>query len=103
MPNSEWAPLVSAHRGQPVDARPGPHLSRRRFVSLAMYTSAAVVLSAAVPSGVLAATSVDSLARQRECMPALPSPEAPQDVLAFADLEELHLRYRGALPAEVDP
>lgn len=43
----EWAETsIEQDLGGPVDARRGVILSRRRFVSLALYTSAAVVLSA---------------------------------------------------------
>lgn len=83
--------------GGPVDARPGVILSRRRFVSLAIYTSAAVVLSGARATPVEAAPSIEPLARgTAACMPAVRSPEPPLEVIPYEELEQLHLLYRDA-------
>ncbi len=96
MAKFEW-PASSEEQdlGGPVDARRGVILSRRRFVSLALYTSAAVVLSATRAAPVAAATQVEPLATGRAaCMPAVPSDEKPLELIPYDTLEAQHLLYR---------
>ena len=94
----QWAgPGEDDDIGGPVDARPGIHLSRRRFVSLALYTSAAVVLAGARPPGVAAASPVPAVSVGPDaCMPAIPSSAPPREVIPYEALERLHLLYRNA-------
>jgi len=97
----QWARSVGEPDiGGPIDGRAGRHLSRRRFVSLAMYTSAAIVLSGARALPVLAAAQPVASVGQLECMPAVPSPEPPVEVIAYAALEQLHVRYRSDTSVE---
>jgi hypothetical protein len=92
----QWAdPLEEQDLGGPVDARPGVILSRRRFVSLALYTSAAVVLSGTLPMPVEAAPPIEPLASgPSACMPAVPAPDAPLEIIPYGALERQHILYR---------
>lgn len=96
MPRFEWAsPVGDLDLGGPVDARRGVILSRRRFVSLALYTSAAVVLSTARVAPVVAADATEPLATgPAACMPAIPGDEKPLELIPYELLEAYHLIYR---------
>lgn len=83
--------------GGPVDTRAGVHLSRRRFVSLALYTSAGVVLAGVGPlvTGVDAAAPIAATGPDA-CMPAPRGSAPPAEVIPFEALERLHVQYRAA-------
>lgn len=96
MSKFEWASSADdLDLGGPVDARHGVIMSRRRFVSLGLYTSAAVVLSAARVSPVTGAEATESLATgPAACMPASPSIDRPLELIPYELLEAQHLIYR---------
>lgn len=91
----EWAETNEQDLGGPVDARRGVILSRRRFVSLALYTSAAVVLSATRAAPIAAAAPAEPMAKgPSACMPAVPAEEKPLELIPYDTLEAQHLIYR---------
>ena len=116
MPEYKWASRAEPHihpEEAAIDAEPGPKLTRRRFVALALYTSAGVVLShrlsgraaaaEPVPSGAGAGLVTPPTGAIRLPLPCAPTEtawfEPPDEAVAIIEPEDLiaeHLRHRGA-------
>ena len=100
MGNSQWGPHPRRIEIEPVDARPGVVLSRRRFVELALYTSVGVILTG--PAAQVARAAEPDRAEKLgtgppACMPVVAGNVPPVEIIPYGELEEMHLLYRADL------
>lgn len=98
MPRYQWASPDAIQQKVPVDLKAGANLSRRRFVELALFTSASVVLSNALPAAVKAAEVSEqeippnALRSPLLCSPAETAWDVPEtrfDAVAVIEPEDL--------------
>ncbi len=105
MPRNQWATPDPEPPKAPVDSQPGANLSRRRFVELALFTSASVVLSHALPAAARAAgeearlPQPDTRRSELPCSPAETMWDVPEtgfdivEVIEPGDLARLDKEY----------